>query len=155
TSNLTGATINLMDDTGATIATTRTDGTGHYRFTTPGDFASTGQFTVMVVPPAGFVAVIGSQTVQISRGDINVAHADLTVARTTAPSGGKELLATLAPGQTPAGPDAQRAVIATDQLDAFFATTGLPTATTTTQTVDDGSGVVVGGLGHEAPAAQD
>jgi hypothetical protein len=155
TSNLTGATINLKDDSGAIIATKRTDANGHYRFQTPGDFASTGAFNVSVVPPAGFAAVVGSVDMQISKGDINVQGVNLTVVRTAAPTGGKELFIAPSPFETPSGPDAQPAVIATEQLDAFFVTTGLPTATTTTQTADDGSGAVVGGLGHEAPAAQD
>jgi hypothetical protein len=75
-----GIIVNLLDDTGKVVATTRTDANGHYQFTeqpTPspgtGSIPGTGNFTVMVVLPPGFHATtVLSRVVHLSRGDLDV-----------------------------------------------------------------------------------
>jgi hypothetical protein len=66
-----GFTVNLLDSSGAVIATDTTDGNGFYRFD-QFDIKETGNFTVSVVVPSGFITTTAtSVTVLISRGDIN------------------------------------------------------------------------------------
>src|SRR5439155_17385854 len=59
------------DDTGAVIATDTTDANGFYRFN-QFDIKGTGDFTVSVVVPSGFIGTTPTSVdVLISRGDIN------------------------------------------------------------------------------------
>jgi peroxidase len=65
-----GFTVNLADNTGV-IATATTDANGFYRFTEQ-DLNGTGNYTVSVVVPSGFISTTRtSVAVLISRGDIN------------------------------------------------------------------------------------
>ena len=58
----------------APIATTTTDGSGHYRFDQQNGASQTGNYAVSVVVPAGYhlTTASTSRTFLISRGDVNV-----------------------------------------------------------------------------------
>jgi peroxidase len=72
-----GVTINLLDDTGAVIATTTTDVNGHYEFTEQAGIPATGNYTVQVVLPSGGTATtVTSHVVHLSRGDLDVDNED-------------------------------------------------------------------------------
>jgi hypothetical protein len=78
-----GFTVNLADDTGTVLATATTDANGFYQFTQDA-LNGTGNYTVSVVVPAGFISTTPtSVTVLISRGDIN-ADVDFGIDRTRA-----------------------------------------------------------------------
>jgi hypothetical protein len=80
---LTGFTVQLKDDSGAVIATDTTDSRGFYSFN-QFDIKGTGNFTVSVVVPSGFINTTPtSVAVSISRGDIN-ADVDFGLDRGTA-----------------------------------------------------------------------
>jgi peroxidase len=65
-----GRTINLMDDTGAIVATTVTDANGIFRFTLFNG-VGTGTFTVAEVLPAGVFQTTGNPpAIKITRGEI-------------------------------------------------------------------------------------
>jgi hypothetical protein len=78
-----GITINLLDNTGAVIATAVTDVNGHYSFTDQTGIPGTGTFTVEVVLPSGFRATTGTRhTVDISRGALDFVDEDFGIAMT-------------------------------------------------------------------------
>jgi hypothetical protein len=74
-------TVQLKDDTGAVLSTTKTDANGFYLFNNFNGLSATGNYTVSVVVPTGFINTTPtSVTIQISRGDIN-ADADFGLDR--------------------------------------------------------------------------
>jgi hypothetical protein len=151
---LPGVTVQLEDDSGNVIATTTTNANGVYRFSTPNAFSTTGDFLIAVLPPDGFSAVSDNPAgIRITRGDINIRNQDFTFVQTpSAPSGTALVLLDQGSTQSQSTPEqGQAPPIGTQAVGGFFATFG----SQPTQTVDDGSGVVVvGGMGHEAPSAQ-
>jgi peroxidase len=67
-----GVTINLLDNTGAIIATTTTDANGHYSFTDQTGIPGTGNFTVAIVLPSGGTATtVSTHAIHMSRGALD------------------------------------------------------------------------------------
>jgi hypothetical protein len=92
-SGLGGVTVQLQDDSGNVLATTTTDGQGHYRFNqlsgpaaSPENAAgvsATGIYNVVLVLPSGFKQISTSPSpMVISRGDTNLTSVNLVVAPT-------------------------------------------------------------------------
>jgi hypothetical protein len=78
---LPGVTVQLQDDSGAVLATTVTDGQGHYRFDNFNGIGGTGDYNVRLVLPSGFRQTTPNPaTILISRGDLNVTGVDFGVA---------------------------------------------------------------------------
>jgi hypothetical protein len=80
---LPGVTVELEDASGDVLATTVTDGKGHYSFDQLHGLSATGDYTVRLVVPSGFTQVSANPpTILISRGDINVSGVNFVVAPT-------------------------------------------------------------------------
>jgi peroxidase len=68
-SGLVGVTVQLKNDSGSVVATTTTDSHGHYKFNQFSGLSGTGNFTVSLVVPSGFVQTTPNPgTITISRG---------------------------------------------------------------------------------------
>jgi peroxidase len=68
---LAGVTVNLNDDNGMAVATTTTDSHGRYRFTDQTGIPGTGNFSVSIVLPLGFVHTSASSLpLEMSRGNL-------------------------------------------------------------------------------------
>ena len=68
-----GVTINLNDDSGTVVASTTTDSQGHYLFTDQTGIPGTGNYTVSLVLPSGYVQTSKNPgTISLSRGNLNV-----------------------------------------------------------------------------------
>jgi hypothetical protein len=75
-----GITVNLNDDNGNVIATTKTDIFGHYSFTDQTGIPGTGNFTVSEVPPSFLRQTTANPgTIAISRGGLDVDGVDFGV----------------------------------------------------------------------------
>jgi peroxidase len=75
-----GVTINLLDDSGAVIATTTTDVNGHYSFTDQTGIPGTGNFTVAIVLPSGATpTTVTSHAIHMSRGALDFDHEDFGI----------------------------------------------------------------------------
>jgi hypothetical protein len=69
---LAGVTVNLSDDTGTVIATTVTDSQGNYSFTDQTGIPGTGNFSVSIALPSGFVRTsVISIPIALSRGGLD------------------------------------------------------------------------------------
>jgi peroxidase len=67
-----GIVVNLLDDNGNVIATTTTNGQGHYSFTDQTGIPGTGNFTVMVMVPAGdHATTVITHAIHIGRGGLD------------------------------------------------------------------------------------
>jgi hypothetical protein len=75
-----GITVNLLDASGAIIATTTTDAQGNYSFTDKTGIPGTGVFFVQVVVPTGAHPTTPSQTeIHITRGGIHATDVDFGI----------------------------------------------------------------------------
>jgi peroxidase len=91
---LAGITVNLLDDSGVTIASTTTDSFGHYRFTDQTGIPGTGKFTVAVVLPSGFTNITATSiAIAVTRGGLAFGGESFAVDETS----GKTAAATLSP----------------------------------------------------------
>ena len=61
----------LLNDEGIVVATTRTGRDGRYRFTS---FSETGDYTVRIVPPARLTSAVTDRAVLVLRGDLNIGN---------------------------------------------------------------------------------
>jgi hypothetical protein len=78
---LAGVTVQLKDDSGNVLATTVTDGKGHYTFDQQTGVSATGNYTVSLVVPSGFAQTSANpSTILISRGDVNVSGVNFVLA---------------------------------------------------------------------------
>ncbi len=68
-----GVQLQLLNDAGVVVATTRTGRDGRYRFTS---FSETGDYIVRVVPPARLTSAVTDRAVLISRGGLTVGNVD-------------------------------------------------------------------------------
>jgi peroxidase len=67
-----GVTVNLNDSSGNVVATTTTDSNGQYSFTDQTGIPGTGNFSVSIVTPSGFVATSPTSIpVALSRGSLH------------------------------------------------------------------------------------
>jgi hypothetical protein len=77
---LPGFTVQLRDDSGNVLATTRTDGQGHYSFDQQTGIGATGKYTVRLVVPSGSTQTSANPpAILISRGDTDVSGVDFVV----------------------------------------------------------------------------
>jgi hypothetical protein len=91
---LAGVTVNLLDD-GNVIATTTTDRRGQYAFTDQTGIPGTGNYTVSIVPPSGFVQTTKNPgTIPLSRGNLEFASMNFGVALAATPAATPALHAT-------------------------------------------------------------
>jgi hypothetical protein len=75
-----GINVNLNDSSGNVVATTTTDGHGHYSFTDQTGIPGTGNFSVTIVLPAGdFQTTPNPPTISLSRGGLDVDHVDFGI----------------------------------------------------------------------------
>jgi hypothetical protein len=75
-----GITVELLDASGAVIATTTTDKFGHYSFTNQTGIPGTGVFSVQIVLPTGAHQTTSSPgTIAISRGGIHDTNVDFGI----------------------------------------------------------------------------
>jgi hypothetical protein len=73
-------TVELEDASGNVLATTVTDRKGHYKFDQLTGLSATGNYTVRVVVPSGFIQTSANpSTTLISRGGMQVSGVDFTV----------------------------------------------------------------------------
>jgi hypothetical protein len=71
----------LEDSGGNVLATTVTDASGNYRFNQLDGVGGTGEYTVSLVVPSGFVQTSkGPSTILISRGGTDVSGVDFVLA---------------------------------------------------------------------------
>jgi hypothetical protein len=78
---LPGVTVQLEDGSRTVLATTVTDGQGHYSFDQLTGMSGTGYYTVrLVVPPGNTQTSANPATILFSRGDINVRGVNFSVA---------------------------------------------------------------------------
>lgn len=68
-----GVQLELLNDEGDVVATTRTGRDGRYRFTS---FSETGDYTVRVVPPARLTSAVATRAVLVSRGALSLGGVD-------------------------------------------------------------------------------
>lgn len=68
-----GVQLELLNDEGDVVATTRTGRDGRYRFTS---FSETGDYTVRVVPPARLTSSVATRAVLVSRGALSLGGVD-------------------------------------------------------------------------------
>jgi hypothetical protein len=88
---LAGVTVQLKDGSGNVLATTMTDGKGHYSFDQQAGLSATGNYTVSLVVPSGYTqSSANPATILISRGDTNVSGVNfvLTPSRQSTSSAG-------------------------------------------------------------------
>jgi hypothetical protein len=79
---LSGITVQLEDSSGDVLGTTVTDQSGNYQFDQLTGVGGTGEYTVRLVVPAGFVQITKNPaTISISRGRIDVSAVDFVLAR--------------------------------------------------------------------------
>jgi hypothetical protein len=77
---LPGVTVQLQDDSGNVLATTQTDGQGHYRFDQQTGIGGTGRYTVRLVLPSGSTQTSANPPpIRISRGDTGVSGVNFAV----------------------------------------------------------------------------
>jgi hypothetical protein len=106
---LAGVTVQLQDDSGNVLATTVTDGRGHYRFDQFNGIGGTGNYNVRLVVPSGDTQTSANPaTILISRGDLNVRDVDFT-------------LATAGQGTSTSGGSASGTGLSPAKVDALFA----------------------------------
>jgi peroxidase len=81
---LAGITVNLLDDSGNVVASTKTDAQGHYTFTNQTGIPGTGNFTLSLSLPSTLTQTAAQiaqnpGTIAISRGDLNFNGEDFAV----------------------------------------------------------------------------
>ncbi|HEX3451629.1 MAG TPA: SdrD B-like domain-containing protein, partial [Isosphaeraceae bacterium] len=75
-------TVELEDSNGSALATTTTDGEGHYSFDQLNAVSATGDYMVRLIAPSGFKqASANPSTILISRGDISVRGVNFAIVR--------------------------------------------------------------------------
>jgi hypothetical protein len=84
---LAGMTVQLLDDSGQVVATTRTDSQGNYRFDNFTGIDGTGTYSAHLVVPAGFAqSSANPPPISISRGDLVVSGVNFVVAPLSQPT---------------------------------------------------------------------
>jgi hypothetical protein len=159
-----GVTVNLVDDSGMTVASAVTDVTGRYDFTDRTGIPRTGNFTLEIVMPPEYAqnetqVEHNPGEIHLSRGGLNLTNQNFALLLSSRAEGAAAV--TLVQAQTTqtattAITDAPTPAMARNQVDAVFATTD-PGAQPV-QTVGDSfdqSIVVVGALGHQDSANVD
>jgi hypothetical protein len=154
---LAGVTVNLLDNTGAVVASTKTDRGGHYSFTNQIGIPGTGMFSVQVVPPAGFTSVTPTTIpIAITRGGLDFEHVDFGIDET---STGGAAPAAAAPAGTVGGSSAVAVPAAApadtgSALASAAALAGGNTVSVGTPAVPSGSANVVTISGGAATSSQ-
>jgi hypothetical protein len=109
---LAGVTVNLNDPQGRFVSSTTTDANGEYDFTDQVGIPATGDYTLQVIPRAGFTQnateiAHNPGTIHLSRGDLAIDGQNFALMRTSpaAPScgGGSPAAASPADGTTTSG----------------------------------------------------
>jgi hypothetical protein len=90
---LVGVTVNLVDDNGNVVASAMTDANGDYSFTDQTGIPGTGNFTLSVVLPDGFIQTStevahNPGTIHLSRGGLNVTAQNFALFSNSVADGG-------------------------------------------------------------------